>query len=191
VSWSWAAQNQPVRVASLALAACEVPAPARDFTVTGISVTPATALPGDTVQVTLGYRRDAPSPFELPLVLHVRFDHDTLERSRDVPGEKIWRRMRDGRAGLRSRFRADFTPGHGIYEPDLWPVGMDLCETFPVVIPANARVGHYAVHLALANDTVVPNFHLRDLLYNRDHYSGAACTSLIVTDRLTAGRPGA
>ena len=190
VNWSWTAQDQPVQVASLALAPCAVDSPSHDFRVTGISVTPDTALPGDTVQVTLGYRHDAPSPFALPVLMHVRFDHETLAHEHEVPGEKIWRRMRDGRAGLRSRLRADFVPGHSVYEPDLWPVGIDLCETFPVVIPGNARLGHYQVRLALADDSLVPNFHLRDLLYNRDHYSGEACTSFSVTDKMTARRPG-
>jgi hypothetical protein len=188
VSWSWAAQDQPVSVASLKLAPCEVPAPAHDFTVTGISVLPDTALPGDTVQVTLGYHHDAPSVFALPVVMHVRFDHDTLDRAREVPGEKIARRISDGRAHLRSRFRADLVPGHGVYEPDLWPAGFDLCETFRVVVPPNARNGHYHVRVALAYDTLVPNFHLRDLLYNRDHYSGASCTTLMVTNKITPGR---
>jgi hypothetical protein len=97
--------------------------------------------------------------------------------------------MSDGRDGVRSRFRADLVPGHGVYEPDLWPAGFDLCETFAVVVPSNARDGHYHVRLALAVDSLVPNFHLRDLLYNRDHYSGAACTSLTVTTRAPGRRP--
>jgi hypothetical protein len=189
VSWAWAAQDQPVRVASLALAPCEVPSPAGDFTVTGISVLPESALPGDTVRVTIGYRHDAPSPFALPVVMHVRFDHDVLDRAREVPGEKIWRRMSDGRAGVRSRFRADLAPGHGVYEPDLWPTGVGLCETFSLVVPSRARVGHYHVRLALAYDSLVPNFHLRDVLYNRDHYSGADCASFVVTTRATRGAP--
>jgi len=186
-SWSWSAQDQPVRVGSPVLSPCSVAAPGGDFTVTGVSVSPARALPGDTVQVTIGYRHDAPSPFALPALLYVRFDHETLDRGREYPGEKIARRLRDGRAGVRSRFRADFIPGHGVYEPDLWPTGFDLCETFVVVIPANARLGRYDVRLAVADNALVPNFHLRDLLYNRDHYSGRTCASLVVAGSTTGG----
>jgi hypothetical protein len=37
----------------------------------------------------------------------------------------------------------------------------------------------------MAYDTLVPNFHLRDLLYNRDHYSGIPCASLDIVERVT------
>jgi hypothetical protein len=187
--WSWSAQDQPVRVGAPSLNPCGVNAPGGEFELRGLSVSPAHVLPGDTVQVTLGYRRDAPSRVELPFLMHVRFDHETLERAREYPGEKIVRRLSDGRSGVRTRFRADLVPGHGVYDVDLWPVGFDLCETFPVVIPANARAGRYAVRVALAYDTVVPNFHLRDILYNRDHYSGEVCGSLSVVGKVTGRAP--
>ncbi len=189
VNWSWSSQDQPVRVGSPSLTPCSVNAPGDEFATHGLSVSPAHAMPGDTVQVTMGYRRDAASRFGLPLLMHVRFDHETLGRTREYPGEKIVRRLSDGRSGVRTRFRADFIPGHGVYDFDLWPVGFDLCETFPVVIPASAKPGRYDVRVALAYDTVVPNFHLRDILYNRDHYSGAVCGSLTVVGKLTGAQP--
>lgn len=189
VSWGWSAPDAPVRVAAPSLTPCVVRAPADEFETRGISVSPARALPGDTVQVTLGYRRDASSRLRLPLLMHVRFDHETLERAHEYPGEKIARRFSDGSSGVRSRFRADCIPGHGVYDFDLWPVGFDLCETFAVVVPPGARPGRYDVRVALAYDTLVPNFHLRDLLYNRDHYSGAVCGSLTVVEKLTGRAP--
>jgi hypothetical protein len=189
VSWAWSAQDQPVQVASPPLTPCSVNAPGDEFETHGISITPPDAMPGDTVQVTVGYRRDVASRLRLPLLMHVRFDHETMARAREYPGEKIARRWIDGRSGVRSRFRADFIPGHGVYDFDLWPVGFDLCETFPVVIPPGAKPGRYDVRVALAYDTVVPNFHLRDLLYNRDHYSGPVCGSLTVVGKLTGAEP--
>ena len=189
VDWSWSAQDQPVRVGSPSLQPCSVNAPGDEFVIRGLSVSPSNAMPGDTVQVTLGYRRDAPARFQLPLLMHVRFDHETLERAREYPGEKIVRRLGDGRSGVRTRFRADLLPGHGVYDVDLWPVGFDLCETFPVVVPPGARQGRYDVRVAVAYDTVVPNFHLRDILYNRDHYSGEVCGSLSVVGKLTGAAP--
>ncbi len=189
VTWAWSAQDQPVRVATPALTPCSVNAPGGEFETWGISVIPSDALPGDTVQVTIGYRRDVALRWRLPVLMHVRFDHETLERARPYPGEKIARRLSDNRNGTRSRFRADWIPGHGVYDFDLWPVGFDLCETFALVIPPGARPGRYAVRVALAYDTVVPNFHLRDLLYNRDHYSGAVCDSLRVVGKLTGAAP--
>jgi len=83
----------------------------------------------------------------------------------------------------------DPATGHGVYDVDLWPVGFDLCGTFPVVVPPGARQGRYDVRVAVAYDTVVPNFHLRDILYNRDHYSGEACGSLSVVGKLTGAAP--
>lgn len=188
--WAWSAQDQPVRVGAPLLSPCAVAAPDDDFTITGISVRPDRALPGDTVQVTIGYRHDAPSLFGLPVLMHIRFDHESLVRAREYPGDKIWRRLRDGRSGARSRFRADFVPGHGAYEPDLWPSGFDLCETFLVVIPVNARQGRYDVGVSVAYDALVPNFHLRDLVYNRDHYAGKVCGSMTVAGRVTGGGAG-
>lgn len=183
VNWTWSAEDQPVRTASLRLTPCDVPAPKGEFEISGVSVWPERALPGDTVQVTLGYRHDAPSAFGLPVVVHVRFDHSSLGNAHEFPGEKIVRRVRDGRAGVRSRFRDDFIPGHGVYAPDLWPVGHDLCESFVVVVPPGARTGRYTVRVALAYDALVPNFHLRDILYNRDHYSGRACATFDVVEK--------
>jgi hypothetical protein len=187
VNWVWSAQDQPVQVGSPVLAGCAVDAPARDFSVTGISLSPPSVLPGDTVKVTLGYRHDAASAFELPEIVHVRFDHEVLSRSREFPGEKIWRRLRDGHEGVRSRFRADFIPGHAVYQADLWPTGFDLCETFTLVVPANARPGTYDVRVAVASDALVPNFHVRDLVYNRDHYSGRSCASFSVVGKVVGG----
>ncbi len=191
VGRAWSAQDQPVQVGVPALAACSIEAPDGTFEVTGIAVSPARALPGDTVQVTLGYRHDAISRFALPSLVHVRFDHEMVTKSADFPGAKQWRRFADGRSGVRSRFREDLRPGHGVYEPDLWPVGFDLFETFRIVIPGTARMGDYRVEVSVARQTLLPNFHARDLLFNRDHYSGRACASFAVVEHVTSqiGQP--
>ena len=185
VDRAWEAQDQPVVVASPALSPCGIDSPNGAFQVTGINVDPERVLPGDTIQVTVGYQRDAPGPYRMPVLMHLRFDHADLDNAREFPGEKQWRRARAGRSGERSRFRVDVYPGHGSYDPDLWPAGVDLCETFAVVVPPAARTGTYRVELSLAYDTQVPNFHVRDLLFNRDHYSGMNCGSLQVVDRMT------
>jgi hypothetical protein len=142
------------------------------------------------VRVTLGYYRDSGARFGFPVQIHLRFDHAEIGVGREFPFEKQWRRFADGRAGARSRFRVDLRPGHGVYEPDLWPVGFDLCETFPLVVPAGARAGDYRVEVSIERESQVPNFHVRDLFYNRDHYSGTACTTFSVAGRLiTKARP--
>ena len=185
--WSWEARNQPVLVGAPPVDACDVHAPDDAFEVTGISLQPTQALPGDTITVTVAYHHDAAGTFSFPVVMHLRFDHESLARARTFPGEKYVRRFRDRRSHVLSRFRADVVPGHGCYEPDLWPVGFDLYETFRVAVPSGARLGRYRVEVALDRETVVPNFHVRDLLFNRDHYSGRACTSLQVSGHVTGG----
>lgn len=157
------------------VAACTVVAPERAFEITGVSVTPTPAAPGDSATITFGYRRDASTPFGLPFLIHVRFDHESLIASKSYPGDKYVRRFEDRRRGAATRLRADVHPGRGWYEPDVWPIGTPLCERVGFVIPANAAPGRYRIEVGIVQDSMLPNFHLRDLLFNRDHYSGTAC----------------
>jgi hypothetical protein len=184
VSHNWAIEDRPVAVGAPPLSPCEISAPHDAFRVTGVSVSPASALPGDTLQITIGYLRDAPIPFQFPVVMHLRFDHEVVASVREFPGDKQWRRYRDGREGKGSRFRHDVFPGHGVYDPDLWPVGFELCETFKAVVPVEVRRGRYRVEVSIEPLSQVPNFHLRDLMFNRDHYSGIQCVTLDVVDRV-------
>jgi hypothetical protein len=165
----------PVFAASSELEPCTVMAPDRAFEITGVEVTPSPAAPGDSIVITIGYRRDEDIPFGLPDLAHVRFDHESLGSSRPFPGEKYARRFEDRRRGIVTRFRADFRPGRGVYALDLWPHGIPLRERVGVVVPANAVPGRYRVEVRVVRDSLLPNFHARDLLYNRDHYSGTAC----------------
>ncbi len=174
----------PVAVDSQALPPCAVAVPDRVFDVAGLSVTPSLVAPGDSVTITIGYRRDQPAPFGLPFLAHVRFDHESLAGGRAYPGEKYLRRFADRRRGVVTRYRADFRPGAGVYEPDLWPMGAPLRERVGFVIPRNALPGSYRVELRVIRDSLLPNFHARDLMFNRDHYSGTACGSLEVRARV-------
>ena len=135
------------------------------------------------MRITLGYRRDIDTPFGLPSLLHVRFDNDTVAHAKPVIGDKYVRRFQERRGGYVARFRADMQPGRGVFEPDLWPIGTPLREVFPFVIPQNAMAGRYQVEVAVVRDSLLPNFHARDLLFNRDHYSGTACATFEVRAR--------
>ena len=104
-----------------------------------------------------------------------------------VLGDKYKRRFEERRGGYVARFRADLQPGRGVFEPDLWPIGTPLYEVFPFVIPAHARAGRYQVEVSVERDAMLPNFHARDLLYIRDHYSGTACAVFEVRARGEAG----
>ena len=176
----------PVVAAPADVLPCTVVAPDLAFEVTGISVTPSTASPGDSVTITLGYRRDVDRPFGLPSLMHVRFDHERVVQTGPFLGDKYVRRYEERREGYVSRFRADMHPGRGMFEPDLWPMGTPLHETFPFIIPRNALPGRYQVEMCVVRDSLLPNFHARDLLYNHDHYSGTRCASFEVRARREA-----
>jgi hypothetical protein len=175
----------PVSADAVAPASCVVMAPGRAFEATGLEVTPSSVSPGDSVTITVGYRRDEATPFGLPFLAHVRFDHESRVAARSYPGDKYVRRFDDRRRGVVTRFRADFRPGAGVFDPDLWPMGVALSERVPIVVPRNALPGRYRVELRVVRDSLLPNFHARDLLFNRDHYSGTPCASIEV--RVRAG----
>ena len=170
----------PVFTSASDVVPCAVPAPDHAFEITGIAISPPAASPGDSVKITLGYRRDVDTPFGLPSLLHVRFDHERLVEARSFVGDKYVRRFQERRGGYVSRLRADMQPGRGVFEPDLWPIGTPLREVFPFVIPQHALPGRYQVEIVIVRDSMLPNFHARDLLFNRDHYSGTPCASFEV-----------
>lgn len=173
----------PVVVESPRLDPCLVLAPDRVFEVIGVAVTPAHAQPGDSVTIVIGYRRNEATPFGFPLLIHLRFDHEELAEGESYIGDKYVRRLRERRRGVVTRFREDVRPGAGVFDPDLWPMGAELCERVRMVIPPRAVAGSYRVEVRIVRDSLIPNFHVRDLLYNRDHYSGTACATLVVGDR--------
>lgn len=185
----WNGVEAPVTIESPVLRACPVSIPGGAFRVIGMAVEPHSVLPGDTVTVAIGYRRDTDTAFTPGVLFHLRFDEVSIAKRPRWPGEKYWRRFEERHGGERLRFRADVRPGHGVYQSDLWPVGVDLCERFTVRVPPTARTGTYRVELGVEPDSVVPNFHVDDLLFNRDHYSGTQCARLTVSRHVVGDAP--
>jgi hypothetical protein len=173
----------PVVVEPRPIDPCVVTVPGRSFEVIGAAAHPSQTAPGDSTTIALGYRRDEATPFDLPLLLHLRFDHESVAAGVPYPGEKYVRRFGERRRGVVTRFRVDLKPGAGVFDPDLWPLGAELCERVTVVVPPHAVPGSYQVEVGVVRDSLLPNFDLRDLLYNRDHYSGTPCTTLVVGKR--------
>jgi hypothetical protein len=169
----------PVSIGERAVSACAVAVPGQAFEFTGIAVSPARAAPGDSIAITVAYRRDRELDYGRPFLVHVRFDRASV-REREYPFDKYVRRFDERAEGHVHRFRADFRPGAGKLDPDRWPGGVPLTETVRTTVPANAAPGDYRVEVRIVRDTLLPNFDWRDLVYNRDHYSGTACTRLIV-----------
>jgi hypothetical protein len=177
----WNGIDAPVRFAATPPASCPVPVPGNVFEITGVSLDAAVAAPGDSIYLTFGYRRNMAAPYGNPLEMHVRFDRRDVLESTPYPGDKFVRRFEERRVHQVRRYRADVFPGHGLIEPDLWPIGTPLVETFGLRLPETLAPGEYAVQVKVSRRTLLPNFALRDVLFNRDHYSGEACATLRVS----------
>lgn len=168
--------------------ACRVDAPDDAFAITRAGVEPSTAVAGDSILVSLEYRRDDMVAPGLPIVIHLRFDSATLPPERRYPGEKQMRRLRERFTGRFLRFRHDRSPAGGCYPVDFWPIGREVSETFPVYVPRTMALGRYRVEVSVQRVPMLPNFTLGDFLYNRDHYSGRACLELELSDRAVKAR---
>jgi hypothetical protein len=162
-------------------ARCGTPADYGGPRVTYIKVSPRVALPGEKVNVTIGYRRDRDLESPMPLLLHLRFeDSSYFDSSRSFPGDKWLRRFRERREGAFRRFRLDRRPFAGLYPAVMWPLGLDVFETFEYRLPGALEETDYEIQVKLAQETLIPNFSIRDLFYNDDHYAGTACGDITI-----------
>ena len=149
------------------------------------NVSPKVVLPGEEVRVTVGYYKPDVIEYGLPLNLFVRFDHESIyEDTSPYPGEKIVRRWRERRGGYLLRYRADLRPFGNLNTPDQWPIAVKFYGNFYVRLPSSLKPGKYIVSFKLERDSMLPNFALSDLLFNRDHYSGQPCFEIEVTNQV-------
>jgi hypothetical protein len=84
--------------------------------------------------------------------------------------------------------RADRVPFDGLYARDFWSIGNPVYDRFEVKLPPSLATGRYRVEVSIETRSLLPNFTLDDLLYNRDHYSGTACTTLDVRESVVRQR---
>jgi hypothetical protein len=162
---------------------CEVAGPGGGFGLSSLAVTPAKVVPGESVRVELGYSRWDRVTFTLPVGLHVRFDHEDVAGVRGYPLDKYVRRSRERWGGRLLRLRLDHRPLGGALDPDLWPMGAEFREAVVFTVPPAAQHGVYRVEVTLRRESLLPNFTLSDLLFNRDAYAGTACAQLEVSPR--------
>jgi hypothetical protein len=168
--------------------ACRQEAPGRAFELTRLRVEPAVTVPGDSVRVSMGLFRGDITGLGLPIVVHLRFDHESLSPHRRYPGEKMVRRARERFRGRFVRFRYDRAPAGNHYPVDYWPIGREISDSFGVAVPRALALGTYRVEVSVQRLPMLPNFTLGDLLFNRDHYSGESCASLDISNRVVRGR---
>jgi hypothetical protein len=149
--------------------------------VAGMSISPQVAVPGEAVRLSLAYRRQAGSISAWPLALRLRFENKAyFDRSRRFPGDKHVRRFRERREGAFQRFRMDRKPFDGYFPAHRWPDVGFCYETFEVHLPVALDESVYEVQWQLVEETLLPNFSLRDFLFNDDSFEGTPCVELDV-----------
>ena len=168
------------------LSTCDTAVSAQQIRVTGVSIRPGEALPGERVRLTVGYRRHGRPLSDLPLKLYIRLeDREYFRNAKRYPGDKYVRRFVERRELAFRRYRFDHVPFGGLLTPDMWPLEEDIYETVTIVLPNDLREAVYDVELKLVHDTLIANFAWRDFVYNEDSYEGKICTQLIVRKFLT------
>ena len=81
------------------------------------------------------------------------------------------------------RYRFDHRPFGGVYTADQWPLGIEVTESVTLQLPEALAGTEYALQVKLTHETLIPNFSVRDIFYNDDHYSGYPCGELPVAGR--------
>jgi hypothetical protein len=165
------------------MGACRVEAPGGAFRIVSAAMSTPRAVPGEPVQITLGYERSRATRYELPFTIHLRLDHESVGRAGDYPGSKHVRRAGERWGRYAVRFTRPHTPLGGRFEVDMWPIGKRFYETFEIDLPWHLRPGTYSLMLTIERASLVPSHSFRDLLYNRDRKSGEVCATLEVTSQ--------
>lgn len=184
----WGPPATPLRFDTDArVSPCTVEPDVGAFTVAEFDLSPDVVLPGETVTATVGYRAYDRTRFGFPYSLYVRLDHLEIARLGEYPFSKQVRRFRERREGMRIRDTVRHRPFVGMIDADMWPIGATFYESFELTVPSNMKPGSYFVELTVERDTLLPNFTLSDLLYNRDRFTSPPCDTLTVTRQRTSG----
>jgi len=159
---------------------CHVEAPHGVFSIESVSVSPDTVLPGESVRVTLGYDKPDRGAFGLPFTVSIRLDNERVDLGHGFAGLKFVRRYRERRDGALLRYTLMHRPFEGLCDVDLWPIGVPFYESFTMALPAGLAIGAYTVRVAVERDSLLPNFTLADIVYNRDRLTGEACATVYI-----------
>ena len=82
------------------------------------------------------------------------------------------------------RWRIDHAPFEGRWPAARWPVGREVHERLSVAVPGAVRDAEYTIRLRLQHKPLIPNFALRDFLFNEDSYTGTPCGRLRVSSQV-------
>jgi len=179
----WFPESTAVSFDGAGLEQCRVASAGQGFEIASVRVSPDLVVSGETLEFGIGYEMYDAHAYDLPVLVHIRLDHETIGEG-EYPGEKYVRRFIERRSGRIRRFRVDHRPFGGLFAVDCWPVAVPFYERFRAKLPPGMAVGIYSVEFRVVQETLLPNFTVRDLLYNRDHYSGQACATLRVATQV-------
>jgi hypothetical protein len=164
---------------------CPPPGKPPGLSVTHLGVDPAEALPGEKVRITVGYSREREAVPVFPVVLRLRFeDKAYFDAARRFPGDKYVRRFRERREKIFRRFRIDREPFDGYVAAWEWPDDRECYEEFDARLPSALGEAVYEVRWQLAEEPLLPNFAVRDFVFNEDSYAGAPCGEIEIRRQL-------
>jgi len=150
-----------------------------------MGVDPRKTLPGETLRVRVGYRREPRTKPLLPVTLRLRFEDKVyFEEAWRFPGDKFVRRFRERQEGIFRRFRVDHKPFGGYLTAQEWPDDRLCYEEIEVRLPRALGETVYEIQWQLVEEPLLPNFAFRDFLYNEDSYAGSPCAKIDVRRQL-------
>ncbi len=151
----------------------------------GFSISPSKVLPGEEMTVDVSYSRGYNAESRFPLILMIRLNNsDYIDSYRSYPGNKLTRRWNERRNDSFSRFRIDRKLFRGLFPVRLWPLGAPAGESFTFKLPSCMMPGEYDVEIKLIEEALIPNYQLKDFLYNDDSYSGTVCGRISIVKSL-------
>ena len=133
----------------------------------------------------MGYRRETESPDESSFAVLIRFDRrDYFVGRQRYPGDRLVQWIHEATQG-RVRYDVVHDPFAGLFSPTVWPMAIDIYETFSMHLPRELEEGIYSVSIASGNKENTSNVTFRDLMYSDDSFKGIPCKEIDVRHFLT------
>ena len=135
---------------------------------------------GDTLQVHITWVVAEKQPLQR-YAAYLRFDtaFKKTRLYRESYG-KPYRKVLERIERERYRFRVDLLPLAGVYPPDTWPPLRLVHDDAIVTIPRDIAPGDYCVSLKMGITPEFPNYHIGDILTDKDYYGGVAVGHILI-----------
>ena len=135
---------------------------------------------GDTLRAKIHWVADRRPPVK-GYIVYIRFDTEFKKGPLyNKSYGKIYRKLYEKVSRRRYRFRVDHQPLNGIFPPDTWPILREIKDPVEIVIPRDISPGLYTVSVKLAERAQYPNYTLKEILTDKDFYSGVVVSQIII-----------